>query len=300
MRGAEGHMKHFLLLTFVVMLAAWYLADRGPHHADFRSRSCPPPPTERSDRDAHRNFARAGREFRLAMRKTGDKAHEAWNELGEDLRGSLHEMAEDVRDAIAYDSEPAHPGPPAPPAPPQLPEHVLAEAPLPPQPPSSPGHSPAAGDSPVIREITGEISYNEERARGEARAKLNQEVTTWLEARGVPRSWKPAPGLLDTLIVETTVKPVLKDYGTLYQATLRADFSPRRAVPFVQSYQHQLVHRRIVLLGSGLAFVLCCLTALAGYIRADEATKGYCTNRLRLLATVGVAAAGLAIYKFMA
>jgi len=50
------------------------------------------------------------------------------------------------------------------------------------------------------------------------------------------------------------------------------------------------------LLGGGLAFLLTCLGVLSGYIRADEATKGYYTNRLRLLAAAGTGAAGMAIY----
>ncbi len=52
--------------------------------------------------------------------------------------------------------------------------------------------------------------------------------------------------------------------------------------------------------GGILAFVLVCLAALSGYIRADEATKGYYTNRLRMLAAAGVGAAGVIVYKMVA
>ena len=45
------------------------------------------------------------------------------------------------------------------------------------------------------------------------------------------------------------------------------------------------------------AFVLICLAAVSGYIRTDEATKGYYTNRLRMLAAAGVGAAGVVIYQ---
>ncbi len=300
------------------MLLAWYISARGPNQFGCKPWSSPSRPAERARHHVHHAFARTGREFREAVHETGHEVGEALSDLGDDLRQSLHHAAEDVRDAIdddfepappharGLDAPPAHPGPPAPaifpapPAPSRLPERVLAEAPFPPPPPASPGARQAAVDSPVAVEIMGEISYSEERAKDEARAKLNQEVTTWLEASGIPRWWKPVPRLVDAMIVQTTVKPVIKNYGTLYQAMLRADFSPRRVAPFIQSYQHQLVHRRIVLLGSGLALVLCCLAALAGYIRADEATKGYYTNRLRLLATAGVAVAGVAIYKLIA
>ena len=306
-------MKQLLLTILLIMLLAWYISARGPNHFGCKPWSSPSRPAERARHHAHHAFAaRTGREFREAVHETGHEVGEALSDLGDDLRQSLHQAAEDVRDAIeddfesappharGFDAPPAHTSPPAPPAAPRLPERVLAEAPSPPQPPASPGARQADDDRPVSVEIMGEISYNEERAKDEARAKLDQEVTTWLEASGIPRWWKPEPRLVDAMIVQTTVKPVIKNYGTLYQAMLRADFSPQRVAPFIQSYQHQLVHRRIVLLGSSLALVLCCLAALAGYVRADEATKGYYTNRLRLLATTGVAAAGLAIYKFMA
>jgi hypothetical protein len=210
----------------------------------------------------------AGHDVHHALPRTKSEFRQAMCETGREVRAALSKLGEDLRDSLHETAE------------------EVREA--------------IKYDSSLIREVEGEISYNEERARDEARAKLNQEVTTWLEASGVPKWWKPAPGLVDALIVQTTVQPVIKDYGTLYQAKLRADFSPGRVVPFVRSYQHQLVHRRIVFLSSGLAFVLCCLAALAGYIRADEATKGYYTNRLRLLATAGVAAAGVALYKFVA
>ena len=48
-----------------------------------------------------------------------------------------------------------------------------------------------------------------------------------------------------------------------------------------------------------LVFVLICLAAVSGYIRTDEATKGYYTNRLRMLAAAGVGAAGAAIYQMI-
>ena len=40
-----------------------------------------------------------------------------------------------------------------------------------------------------------------------------------------------------------------------------------------------------------------CLAAVSGYIRADEATKGYYTKRLRLLAAAAVGASGVLIYQ---
>ena len=60
-----------------------------------------------------------------------------------------------------------------------------------------------------------------------------------------------------------------------------------------------MVPRRLAVLGGVLGFVLACLAALAGYIRADEATKGYYTHWLRLVAAAGVGASGVVIYRLL-
>jgi hypothetical protein len=101
------------------------------------------------------------------------------------------------------------------------------------------------------------------------------------------------------MILETKVRPVVKDYGTLYVAELRVDVSPERRAGLVETYQRHVVHNRMVMLAGLLGFVLTCLAAISGYIRADEATKGYYTNRLRMLAAAGVGAAGVVIYRMV-
>jgi hypothetical protein len=103
--------------------------------------------------------------------------------------------------------------------------------------------------------------------------------------------------MVDAMILGTTIEPVQKDYGKLYVARLTVDVSQPSRDGFVHAYQQQVVNRRLVLLGGGLGFLLTCLAALSGYIRADEVTRGYYTNRLRLLAAAGVGAAGMAIYR---
>jgi hypothetical protein len=168
-------------------------------------------------------------------------------------------------------------------------------------PPSLLQAKPRKGLNPEnTRVIQGLISATENRAREEARKELDRNVTEWLEALNVPRSWQPPASQIDAMILETKVKPVVKDYGTLYEAELRVDVSPDRRASLVAAYHRQLVQGRLVVLGGTLAFLLTCLAAITGYIRADEATKGYYTNRLRLLAATGVGAAGVVIYQMVA
>ena len=148
------------------------------------------------------------------------------------------------------------------------------------------------------RKIVGQLSATEPRALADARVQLERAAADWL-GPDVPRSWKAPSKLVDAMVLDTQVQPVVKEYGTLYEATLRADFSPERRDKIVRVYERELVARRLALLGGVLGFVLVCLGALAGYIQADEATKGYYTNRLRLAAAAGVGAAGVAIYQIL-
>ena len=45
--------------------------------------------------------------------------------------------------------------------------------------------------------------------------------------------------------------------------------------------------------------MLACLAIFVTYVRADEATRGYFTNRLRLVALAAAGAAGYAVYRFL-
>ena len=93
-------------------------------------------------------------------------------------------------------------------------------------PPTSP--SVVALSGPVRSQsitVTGLISATEERAEADARRKLASEVINWLEPE-VPGSWTPPPRMLDTMVLETRIKPVDKDYGTLYEASSGSIFAP--------------------------------------------------------------------------
>lgn len=152
---------------------------------------------------------------------------------------------------------------------------------------------------PPIRKITSGMMATEERAKADAIRKLEAEIPEWLSPE-IPDSWKPSRKLVRSMIRETTYTPVVKDYGTLYIAELTADTSSRRREAILAEYRREAVQHRMLALGGSLAFVLVCLAAISGYIRADEATKGYYTNRLRMLAAAGVGAAGVVVYRFLA
>jgi hypothetical protein len=148
------------------------------------------------------------------------------------------------------------------------------------------------------RAVAGRLSATEERAQTDARLQLRREVAEWI-APDVPAHWSPPAELIDAMIVETRIKPVVRDYGPLYEATLVVDVSPGRRAAIVEAYHRELVGRRLMILAGILGFILICLAALSGYIRADEATKGYYTNWLRAVAAAGVGASGVLIYQIL-
>ena len=149
--------------------------------------------------------------------------------------------------------------------------------------------------------VSGQISATTERAEAEGRAALRAKAADWLEPE-VPRTWTIPMPLLQSLILDTQYTPEAKPYAddTLYWAELKVNFSPDRRATLVEAYTSELIQHRLVSLGGALAFILIGLGAVSGYIRADEATKGYYTNRLRMLAAAGVGAAGVILYRMVA
>ncbi|MDR3632602.1 MAG: hypothetical protein P4L84_02130 [Isosphaeraceae bacterium] len=153
-----------------------------------------------------------------------------------------------------------------------------------------------------LRVITGRLSVTEERAQEDVRKKVDEAIAEWL-APEVVSSWQVPASLREGLVQKTEVRPVEKEldgeHVTLFEASQTVDFSHARRTALVEAYHRELVARRLAILAGVLAFILACLAALAGYIRADEATKGYYTNRLRLVSAAGVGAAGVLIYQLL-
>jgi hypothetical protein len=262
----------------------------------------------------------ARHEVRQAYREARGEIRQVWHEVSDEVRQAYHE-------AITRDSG----QPPAPPQPPTVPAREEADGlpvpivpgtrvteaeakpPVPPRglvtvrhgqapraampmPPAAMPMPPAAIRTTMVK---GQISATQERAEADARAALRDQAADWLEPE-VPRTWTIPMPLLQSLIVDTHYTPDEKPYGTLYWAELKVNFSPERRVTLVEAYNRELIQHRLASLGGALAFVLIGLGAVSGYIRADEATKGYYTNRLRMLAAAGVGAAGVILYRMVA
>jgi len=325
-------MKRFLLLIVLVMLVFWIMArHRAEHirpagparHADSPRYARHGDPTRRLPATVRQQRRQALHEARQALDEARDEVRQAFDEA----RDEVHQAFDEVRGTLVSNDDPPHFAPPAPPPPPSaredaegLPVPIVpgtrvaeaqAQPPAPPRPviaiqhkapPRPKAPAAVASSAPVSPEshtVTGLISATEERAKAEARSKLQENVVNWLDPQ-VPASWTPPPRLLDAMVLETRIKPIVKDYGILYEAELKFDASPQRRAQLVDVYNRELVERRLITLGGSLAFVLVCLGAVSGYIRTDEATKGYYTNRLRMLAAAGIGAAGVILYHIVA
>ena len=165
----------------------------------------------------------------------------------------------------------------------------------------------------------GRLSASEARAREDLKLVVDRQVAAWLAA-DIPPTWQVPASMLRSMTQGSYTQQVTRDLAptvseadpapkpeiagldnlyTLYRAGQKLDFSPDRRASILKLYRKDLAARRMQKLGGGLALALVGLAVLSGYIKADEATKGYYTNRLRLVATAGLGAAGAAAYRFL-
>ncbi len=159
---------------------------------------------------------------------------------------------------------------------------------------------PAGANQPMPALVTSDLKYTEDRALADLKAKVTGKIAGWLAEANVPADWQPPQSLIDST---TAAKPHVaaeeKEYGTMYLASVPLNLSRPMKERFVAEYHRHVAGQRLGILGGGLAFILACLGIGVGYVRTDEATKGYYTNRLRLLAAAGVGAAGVVLYQWI-
>jgi len=153
-------------------------------------------------------------------------------------------------------------------------------------------------DAPEVRKVAGRVSATLDRAKEDARRQLGEDVRAWLTPQ-VATSWAPPAALVDAMVEGIRVAPEEKDYGTVY-TVIDADFGAGHRTRLVDAYRGDVARDRTLKLAAALGFVLVCLAAVSGYIRADEATRGYYTARLRLAAAAAVGASGVVLYQFLA
>lgn len=308
------------LIAAILVIGALRAIHHRSAHPHFGPPHPPPPPHHHRHREAIDAARKAADEARRALVDAGHEVREALREANDEVRNAYREARAEIRHAYQgrHDDLPLPPPPPEPPTAPRLENAEGLPVPIVPgtrltdaeaSPPqaiptqfvSRPAAEGTTASSPTStrQEVAGEICANEDRARADALRVLRFRVAEWLGPE-IPSTWEPPAPLLESMIVATRIEPFVRDYGRLYTATFTVDFTPNHRRELIAAHERERVHDRLNILAGILAFILLGLAAISGYIRADEATKGYYTNHLRMLAAASVGAAGVVVYRMLA
>lgn len=152
-----------------------------------------------------------------------------------------------------------------------------------------------------IQVVESDLSANEDRARADLRKQIDRRVSDWLAEAGLPREWQAPTELANRMIRRAPEVTLAEDrgYGALYRASVPVEFSLSNKTLLVREYQRQMAAHRLGQMAAVLGFVLACLAVVSTYIRTDEATRGYYTAPLRVVAAGAVGAAGFALYQVL-
>ena len=130
--------------------------------------------------------------------------------------------------------------------------------------------------------------------------RAREEVEDYLARQNPPVHWKPSRHWIDKNLVKTKPHQESKRFddpllGDGVNVTLTLEVGPKQYREILENDREERVQQRELLLARILAGVVALLVAVVGYLRLDEATKGYYTLWLRLgaLGLVGGVAAAL-------
>jgi hypothetical protein len=301
-------MKRLILLIIVAMLVYWVYARE---RSALMRRTAPAGhrngPYYAQDRETRKQLAKAGREVHQALLEAKQEIRHAIDDVRGAFRSDDDGDDEGTIDAQApvVEREEAD-GLPVPIVPGTRVTEAQAVAPAARQAIKTRRRSsvrPVTAvkiDAERTPTLDGQISATPERAAIQGRVDLRKDIAAWLDPE-IPGSWSIPEQMIDSMILNTDVETIPRkdDLGPMYVTHIKLDKSPERRAQFIKVYNHEVVGRRLLNLGGSLGFILICLAGISGYIRADEATKGYYTKRLRLLAAAGVGAGGVLVYQMI-
>jgi hypothetical protein len=142
----------------------------------------------------------------------------------------------------------------------------------------------------------------EDDARNGAIEKAVEKVADYLKEKHHETDYKPSPGFLQEhkMIPPTGDIPVtnnpIRDLPNMKKATLEVRVSDENVKLMQEEARQQRVAQRQHWLSVGLAGFIALLLVGAGYLRLEEATKGYYTGLLRVTALTFLGAAAGAIW----
>jgi hypothetical protein len=151
----------------------------------------------------------------------------------------------------------------------------------------------------LVWEITGSPYSSVERARADAVEKARLHLIEVLQKQKPPIVWEPSAEYVREHLVaflpERELDAASSGTGeTMYIAQSRVEVSPARQREMIFLDRDTRAHDRLWLVGTGVLALSAVLAAVAGYVRADNATGGYLTRWLQLgVAAIAVVAAAL-------
>jgi hypothetical protein len=165
-----------------------------------------------------------------------------------------------------------------------------------------PADRPAWVDAPPVKE--GEVdriavSSGPHATAGEARRQLEEAVKQ--AAADYVNRHLGAGNAAHFISYDVTRKDVYKEqvefsFGPMHQAHVMLEFNPQFRDHIEREWKEALTLSRLLKTGLGSAAVFLLLSVVLGYFRADTATRGYYTRRLRFGAATAILALAAAIY----
>jgi hypothetical protein len=121
---------------------------------------------------------------------------------------------------------------------------------------------------------------------------------------GIGSDWGASSRLVqDRLVREEFVEKVDWSYGPelgpVYRAYMLLELSPENRDLLVREWDQSIRQRRLGQIGGGFGFVVVCLLTVLGFLRLDDATRGYYTPWLMTGAGALVAGTGAALYTLL-
>lgn len=171
---------------------------------------------------------------------------------------------------------------------------ITHASPRPPQEAKAPGENQvkAVVNGPVFKHEVEGFGEKDDDARNRAVERACDVVADYLRDTHNETDYKPkAEYLLELKIIPPTndvsvTNAGLSELPNMKKATLQLQISPESVKKMCNQAREQRAEKRQHWTGLGLAGVVAFLLVAAGYLRLEEATKGYYTGLLRLTALV--------------
>jgi hypothetical protein len=160
-----------------------------------------------------------------------------------------------------------------------------------------------AGDPPWTVEGGPRTSYLD--AAEDALLKAKRKIGIYLRSLNSSLEWEPDTAYIQKRLVKEPWEQEKKSIEILGQPTstyivrMKVEISPRDRAELLKQAHDHLVQQRMFWLGKILAGVVVLLTAVAGYLRLDEWSKGYYTGWLRVATVSLLVGAGLGLLFLM-